>query len=134
MGLLLPADDVVGIVERVQLGDPTAGWRGDPTMDVYVDHRSGEARVMGFDAEGNRYKVAQVRMLPGWQHALLKKLREGDWRDPELIDRQMAEMAATDTARQAVIDERMDEHAERLAWALRRDAGTHYGGLTREFY
>lgn len=134
MGLILPADDVVRIADRVREGDPTVGWQGDPTMDTYLDEATATATVFGFDRHGDRYIAAQVSVHdPGWRHELLRKLHAGDWRRPDTVDRQVKLVEDQMRARQAQTDELADEKAEKLAWAIRRDAG-HLVGTSKEFY
>lgn len=134
MGLVLPSDDVIGIAERVRQGDPVAGWRGDPTMDTYLDEEAGLALVYGFDRAGNRYIAASTPVTgAGWRHELLRKLRDGDWQRPDTVDRVMKKLEGEQAARDAVVDDALDEKAERLAWALKRDAG-YMTGLSKEFY
>lgn len=134
MGLILPTDDVVGINERVRLGDPVAGWRGDPEMLVYLDEDTQMCNVVATDARGDRYVAASTSVVdPGWRHDLLCRLRDGDWRRSDVVARQSAKVDAAQAVADMKVEEELDEHAEKLAWALRRDAG-HAVGLSKEFY
>lgn len=138
MSLILPRDydrDVLGINERVRRGDPTVGWRGDQTMDVILNTAAEKVEVWGFDRAGNRYIAASESVHhPGWRHRLLERLRDGDWQRPGRFDEiQRANDRAT-AARQAQVDDRLDEAGEKLHWALRRDVGQHFGGLRKEHY
>lgn len=122
MGLVLPADDVMGITDRVQRGDPTLGWRGDPAMDVYAHGNS--VAVYGFDRKGERYVAATVsKVSQGWRHELLRKLRDGDWQDPHAYDRTVAAQVKDDKARDDRLAERRMELAERFAFAAMKDNG-----------
>jgi hypothetical protein len=111
MGLLLPGDDPDRFVERVQQGCPIVGWRGDPTMDVYVNERVGVCEVWGFDARGERYRVVRQELCAGWQHDVLRRLRDSDWqRVKPGKQRVTEEMRARERK----------EHAESVEWAERR--------------
>lgn len=133
MGLALISDDVLGLVERVQKGDPTIGWRGCSQMDVYENRARHEVRVVDFDITGKRYVAASVSTLfPGWRHELLRKLRDGDWRND--IDVANDHNDRLEAEAEYRLNQHLEEGAEKLAWALRRDVGAYHGGLTREFY
>jgi hypothetical protein len=115
-------------------GDPVVGWRGDPTMDPYL-MPNGEVHVYGFDAHGERYLAAATdARLPGWQHDLLRRLRDGDWQNGNAHDRVEALNAAVEKEAQYRADQATEAFSEKLAWATRRDIGAHFGGLTKEFY
>lgn len=94
-GLILPShynyvqpigrgEDIADITRSVQDGDPTVGWRGDSTMDVY---REGSCvYVAGFDRKGERYIAARAHMAQDdWRRTLLEKLRDGDWQAEESL-------------------------------------------------
>lgn len=50
-------------------------------MDTYLDERRGVCEVYAFDERGTRYCAVRVdARLPGWQHDLLRRLRDGDYR------------------------------------------------------
>ena len=135
MGLVLVDDDLVSIDRRVREGDPTVGWRGDPTMDVYVDNDAAMAYVYGFDIKGLRYRAASISTLgEGWRHDLLAKLRDGDWRDPNSINRADEANRRLDAERDYRLDQVISEVAEKFGWGLRRDVGHHFGGTTKEFF
>jgi len=134
MGLLLPTDDVLSITERVQCGDATVGWRGDPEMDVYLDDRTGEVAVYGFDAHRQRYLVTVIGTWdPGWRHELLRRLRDGDWQNPDAYQRAVDAELRREADKDAALAEQTSACAERFAWAVRRDCG-HVVGQSRDFY
>lgn len=134
MGLILPGE-AAAIADRVRQGDPTVGWRGDPGMDTYVSDRHGVAQVWSFDARGTRYCAAQVPLSePGWQHTLLKKLRDGDWQNPDTIRDIFAANDANTRRQAAERAERCGAAADHVIYEFRRAVGQHYGGLRRRFY
>lgn len=118
------------MTDRIREGDPDRGWRGDPDLDgpfegIPCDHSpSGEclAVVRGVDAHGTPYTAASVHraVTPGWEDALVDKLRDGDWRQGAraIVDRTVAEWEARERAREADRRERTGELADRLAGAL----------------
>lgn len=135
-GLILPGDDVHSVADRIKHGDASIGWRGDPSMDCYYNTDTETVQVFGWDGRGDQYIAAEV--IPaydqGWRHTLLKKLKDGDWQDPGLVQRRMDWMAEPQRAKEAKLEEWQAEHAERMAWALRKDLGHMYGGLTKEIH
>jgi hypothetical protein len=102
-------------------------------MDVHIDE-TGQVAVYGFDAHRQRYLVTTVGTWdPGWRHDLLKRLRDGDWQNPNAYQRIVDAGVAHETQRDALLAERAGAAAEKLAWAIRRDAG-HLVGQSREHY
>lgn len=136
MGLILPGDDLHDVAGLVQGGDALIGWRGDPTMDVYVWPEYGTVAVYGFDRGGVRYLAAQESLSnPGWRHDLLRRLRDGDYqRGDDVFADIEKKNAAAHKAADDKWDEFADEQAEKLAWALRRDVGVYVDGRSRDFY
>lgn len=135
-GLILLDSGVLGLNERVRLGDSTVGWRGDANMLVMADEAEQRVCVLAVDERGDRYIAASVYPLvdKGWQHSLLRKLRDGDWQREDSVDRLMATLQAPHDAADARVDDINNERAEKVAWALKRDLGHLHGGTTREFF
>ena len=134
MGLVLPGA-AKSIADRVQQGDPIAGWRGDPTMDVYLDDRRQVAEVWHFDRGGHRYCAAQTTLLEdGWEHTLLRKLRDGDWQNPDTIPNIVAMQDANERRHAAQRAEWAGARADRVIYEYRKALGTHIGGLRRRYY
>lgn len=135
-GLILPADSHGSIAERVKRGDPTVGWRGDPTMDVVLDERSGTVEVHAFDSHGERYVACTVDVNadPGWRYTILKRLTEWDPRRVNVIDKFSAEQEAAEKLKDHRARHQLEERADRLAWGLRRTIGPYVDGMSREFY
>lgn len=132
MGLLLPGESL-GIAERVRNGDPTVGWRGDPEMDVYV--RAGICQVWQFDRTGRRWCAVQVPTSePGWQHTVLRRLRDGDWQNPDTIKNILREYDRNERRIAAEQAEACGRGADKVAYTMRRTMGQHYGGLTRDIF
>lgn len=127
--------DELSVNERVQRGDPTMGWRGDGNMVVLFEPERQVVQALGLDGQGERYVAAEVDpRAEGWQHTLLRKLRDGDWQNEnrmaELVKKFTAEQKAADTAD----DDALGAASEKLAWGLRRDIGTYVDGLSKEHY
>ena len=131
-GLILPSTynfvqpierggDIADITRSVQDGDPTVGWRGDATMDVF---REGSCvYVAGFDAKGERYVAARVHMAQdGWRVTLLEKLRDGDWQNEanfaEVVRKKNEEAYA---ARDSAHKDKIAEIADKFVSATYRD-------------
>gem|GEM_PF-4305794 len=134
-GLLLPGEHL-DIASRVRDGDPVVGWRGDSGMDTYVFNQARRCEVWGFDGYGTRYCAASVQVdRPGWQHTVLRKLRDGDWhRGPTVFDEINKRASGREEAREAAAAARSEERSERLAWALQRDLGHYVSGTRKWIY
>lgn len=128
-GLILPStyhftqaidrgQDVNDITRSVQDGDPTVGWRGDATMDVF---REGSVvYVAGFDAAGERYIAARAHMADAdWRKTLLVKLREGDWQNEQtMVEKIKAEQEKRQADKDAVRQDQIAEIADKFTTAL----------------
>lgn len=115
--------EVQDIVDRLQNGDPTLGWEGDPRMALY---RSLDGRWELWRLEhDNEYRMV-CRSRPGLaldarliEHLVAHDTRRG-------FDAQMALEAHNGKVyadRQRVSQDRMNSAAERLRWALKKDLG-----------
>ena len=135
-GLILPADSHGHIAQRVKYGDPTVGWRGDPTMDVILDEATGDVEVHAFDSHGERYVACTVNanLDPGWRYTILKRLTEWDPRRVNVIDKFSREQEAREAAKDRANRHQLEERVDRLAWGLRRTVGPYVDGMSKEFY
>ena len=135
MGLIL-AGHQGNIAQLVKYGDPLVGWRGDPTMDTYLDENTGQVEVHAFDSHGERYCACTVNAAtdPGWRHTLLRQLTEWDPRRVNVVDKFSQEQEARAAAKKRADRNVIEERADKLAWALRRDIGHDVDGLSKEFY
>lgn len=121
---------VLDIDRRIREGDEV--WRGDPTMGLWFNPASRMFEVIGLDINGNPYIAATAPMA---DQRLLEQLVAGDWqRDGSVFDRVEAENAKV----RADLDRRDEEQTEamsdKLAWALKRDAGYLYNGCSRDLW
>lgn len=132
-GLLLPGD-ALDIVDRVHQGDPTVGWRGDPSVDVYTDDQSQTAAAYGFDRSGHRYLMCVVNIGPGWQHEMLRRLRDGDWQNDDQYERIVRANRQVDEANDYAREQRIGEASEHAAFTLKRLLGSDIGGLSKWVY
>lgn len=123
--------DVHDIIRRLEHGDPTLGWPGDPDLRLVANIETREFEVWGRDAHGDPYIAVSH---PRCDASLLAELVRADNRlsDP------LARVAARETARQAAEDaaseDRLVELADRLQFGLMKDIGHRHGGLTRRIH
>lgn len=75
--------DMLDIAYRVTHGDES-GWRGDPTMRLFVNPATDNFEVWGIDRGGNEYLACSHDKL---DHTILIKLREGDPQKHDVIQR-----------------------------------------------
>lgn len=144
------AGDVMDIGRRINEGDPTCGWVGDPSMSLVVDNERwvtdvdgreiyprvanpywGWFEVWGIDAHGKGYLATRS---PTCNAELLRRLAESHWSRGNPFDRLQAKAVARDEDRRRVARDRNAEVAEKMQSALRRDIGAYEGGLTRMMY
>lgn len=147
---VLVTGDVADIGRRINEGDPTCGWVGDPSMSLVVDNERwvtdvdgrelyprvanpyyGWFEVWGVDARGNAYLATRS---PTCNAELLRRLADAHWSRGNPFDRLRSKMVA----RSNEVDRQRRDHqaevAEKLQSALRRDIGAYEGGLTRMIY
>lgn len=105
-------------------------------MDVYYWESHRRVEVVALDGHGSQYVAATVSTaFPGWQHDLLRRLRDGDWQNDEPIINKVTDAnARRQAAAAAERREQRLEMADRLHFAILRRNGAHLGGLTRRVY
>lgn len=119
--------DLMDIDSRIKNGDES-GWRGDPTMGIFINRHTGMFEVWGIDRGGNQYLAASHDKL---DHTLLIKLREGDPTKHDVFQRVLDHnQKMLDDAR-AKERERLAEVGEKFQWAIRQDFAQHMGGRKR---
>lgn len=116
--------DLMDIDSRIKNGDES-GWRGDPTMGIFINRHTGMFEVWGIDRGGNQYLAASHDKL---DHTLLIKLREGDPTKHDVFQRVIDKNKKVLEDAQAKESERLRDVAEKFHWAVKRDFGQHMGG------
>jgi len=120
---------------RLHYGDASIGWVGDERLGVYLE--DDRVCLMRLCEDGELRLI--MRSKPGHRRldtAALRFLAEHDTRSrraysaQEIIDHNRKLLADRERAAQ---DAREDA-ADRLHWALRKDAGQHEGGLRHRLY
>lgn len=117
--------ELLDLSNRAQRGDPTSGWRGDPSMFVCVSGPGQRfVEVFGHDLAGNEYLAVQVDRHdnPGWKHEALVRLIRGDWQTGGVHESIIVANAAVERdAKRRFNDFIEGEGAPKLDWALRKD-------------
>ena len=142
--------DVLDVGRRINEGDPTVGWEGDPTMVLAVDNEQfitdidgnmtfpqvsnpqyGWFEVWGLDAHNKAYLAA---CRPYCDSRLLAALAEGHWKRGDLAERiiRKNQMRVVEQERQA--REQRVEANDKLHFALLHDIGAYEGGLTKRIH
>ena len=130
--LLMDSD----FMRRLREGDATIGWTGDPRLGVYHADDCIEIHRLCEDGEVRLIMRSKPGVTSLGSEAL-RFLAEHDTQsrrayDPvEEINRHNAGVEKSIADREK---DRRGEAAERLAWALRRDLGYHYGITSRAYY
>ncbi len=119
------------IIRRLEHGDPTVGWPGDPDLRLVANVETGEFEVWARDAHGDPYiAVTHPRCDP----SLLAKLVASDNRKVDVLDRVARKESARVAAEESAREDRFEEMADRLQFGLMRDLGHRSGGLTRRIH
>ena len=121
--------DLNDIDHRVKYGDES-GWRGDPSMGIFINQFTGEFEVWGIDRGGNEYKACSHHKL---DHTILIKLREGDPQRNDVWQKVLDHNAKLDADRKSAAREQLEEVGEKMQWALRRDFAAHMGGTGKKW-
>ena len=121
--------DLMDIDSRIKNGDES-GWRGDPTMGIFINRHTGMFEVWGIDRAGNQYLAASHDKL---DHTLLIKLREGDPTKHDVFQRVLDKNQKMLADAKAKEHERFAEVGDKLQWAIKRDHGQHMGGRRRMY-
>lgn len=130
-GRALIEGDVHDIIRRLEHGDPTLGWEGDPTLALVANVQTGEYEVWGRDAAGDAYIAISH---PRCDASLLRKLVASDNRRQGAVERAVAIHDAGERDRTRASEERLEQMADRLQFGLMRDLGHRVGGLTRRIH
>lgn len=123
--------DVHDIIRRLEHGDPTVGWGGDPDLRLVANIETGEFEVWARDAAGDPYIAISH---PRCDASLLEKLVRSDNRRETVLDRVVKATKAREAAEASAQEDRFEEMADRLQFGLRRDLGHRHGGLTRRIH
>jgi hypothetical protein len=122
--------DLLDLDRRIKDGDES-GWRGDPSMGVFVNTITGHFEVWGIDRGGNGYLAASHDKL---DHTLLIKLREGDPTRHDTFQRVLDHNAKVVADQKAAAHDKLTEAGDKLQWAIRKDFGQHMGGTRRQWH
>lgn len=118
----LMESDVLDIARRINEGDASVGWSGDPDLWLELDQTTNTFVVCRRDPDSG-LEADVTRWTPPLDAGLLIRLRDGDTRrsgnDP------LARMFAADDAHERDLNRRFDEEslevAGRLTHAMRKD-------------
>lgn len=126
--------DSFDIERRIQQGDATKGWRGDPSarvhLNLYTTPETWEVHMT--DSHGERYCAASGETL---DHRLIERLVIGDHRrSREQAAIFAKEDARAEASRLADDHNRHEQAAERAVAAFRRKHGAQFDGTTRQFW
>lgn len=123
--------DVHDIIRRLEHGDPTLGWPGDPDLRLVANIETREFEVWGRDAHGDPYIAVT---WPRCDASLIAELVRSDNRLSNPLDRVAVRETARVAAEEAAEEDRLTELADRLQFGLMKDIGHRHGGLTRRIH
>ena len=124
--------EVSDIVHKLHYGDPTLGWDGDPRLALYLERTpAGQRWVLErLEADGKYRKVCQARPGVALDNSLVMHLVAHDLREQkegEFLAHLDRLNEKVERAQQSAAEEKMQEAFERVAYALDKDVGYHYG-------
>lgn len=123
--------DVHDVIHRIEHGDPTLGWEGDPDLRLVANVETGEYEVWARDAQGEPY-IAIAH--PTCDASLIRRLAAADNRRDTLQARIGRAEAERERNAQRAADDHLEHLANRLQFGLMRDIGHRVGGLSRRLY
>lgn len=115
------------IGRRIRDGDES-GWRGDPTMCLYLNQQTGHFEVWGIDRVGQEYMACSH---PHLTIEIIHKLRDGDPQKNDVFQRVLDNNAKLAADRAQRDREKLADVADKLHWGIRQDFGPHLGGRKR---
>jgi hypothetical protein len=121
-----------GVQDTLRLlkhGDGILGWEGDPNMEIMVDLITGMYDVWTLDTQGRPY-LAFSR--PYCDHRLVQDALACDTRRRDVAGDVMKLNLAREAAAQATFEDQVEEYADKLHFALRKDLGHLFGGTRRQ--
>ncbi len=119
---------VLETLRALKEGDGILGWEGDPNMEIFLDMASGTYDVWTLDNQGEPYMALS---RPYCDQRLVVDVLAADTRRRDVAGSVMAHNKRVEAAAKADFAAQVEEHAEKLQWALRRDIGAYEGGLTK---
>lgn len=123
--------DVHDIIRRIEQGDPTMGWPGNPDLRLVANVETREFEVWDRDAHGDPYIAVT---WPRCDASLIAELVRADNRLSNPLERVAVRETARVAAEEAAEEDRLTELADRLQFGLMKDIGHRHGGLTRRIH
>jgi hypothetical protein len=121
------APEVQGFLDRLQNGDSTIGWEGDPRLALY---RTQDRRweIWRQEHDGEPRLVCRSRPGLALDNRLIMRLMEHDTRRGFRIKEHVDKVnAKVDADKAAALQPQKEAAADKLMWALRKDVGHLYG-------
>lgn len=116
------------LLDRLQGGDPTAGWAGDPRLSLAYHRPSQRWELWRLEATGQYSIVSCSRPGYGFPPNLIANLVYRDTRRGYDVKRDVDDHNdALNTTKETAQGDKLAEMSDRLARALRRDLGHLYG-------
>lgn len=120
--------DVYDIARRIREGDES-GWRGDPSASLMLNPYTKKFEVWMVDGMNVPYIAATSDRC---DHSLLVKLVEGDWqKGRQLLEELQKKNRDAHAARVGAEEDKRQEIADKLHWAIIKDVGHMEGGNRR---
>lgn len=119
--------EVHDIMDRVQNGDPTAGWEGDPAIALFRSEGRWELARLGHD--GEYHTICRSRPGLVLDGSLITYLVANDLRRKtaaKQIEETDALNEAVRRARDDVLEGQMSEALQKVYFGLSKDIGYHY--------
>lgn len=111
--------DILGISERIQKGDPTCAWSGDPYMYVVYNQRNGKYEVWRL-CEDNRDRIISSWVPAEFDARVIKNLAENDSQVHDVLGRIEKHNDALEASRAREIEDLEAEMKKEMKWMARK--------------
>lgn len=116
------------LVRRLQQGDPTVGWEGDPRLCIAFNKRTDQWELWRFESDSQYRRVLRSKPGMAFPRHLIEQLVQMDrQRGYDLQVDVAAARAKAEADADYKFHEAMGPRIEKLAWALRQDDKTGAG-------
>lgn len=132
-GHVLVEGTVTDTLHRLRYGDGVLGWEGDPNMQLFVDTETGLFDVWTLGRDGETADLVVARK-PYADSRLIEDVIRADGQRFDIVGQIIDKEAERQKQLKKLRDDQFEEFADRMQFALLKENGQHYGGLTRRLH
>lgn len=124
-GRIMIDSDVLDIGNRLQQGDPTCDWPGDPNLSLHWNEITSRFEVWHISLDGKPYLVCSAQRCDAM---LLHQVIDRDNHYHDVIGELDAHNAKVAAEKQKRFADWQGEFADKFRWAIKKDLAQHLGG------